>query len=264
MPEETKADIHLWYLHTEDFLTQAAREYCNAVISPEEIQRAERFRLPEHRQRFVLTRGLVRAVLSHHCEDVSPAHWCFTTNAHGKPFIDLPALSPQLSFNVSHSGQRIAVAVTEAADIGMDVETVNGQRSIEKIAHRFFAETEYLDLKHLPTDNQVDRFYNIWTLKESYIKALGVGMSLSLGNFAFELDDALPLVPRLDPVSQQQASDNDMAWQFWLYNDVAGYRLAIASRSRKNDSAHSLYVNRLTGFFEPGQAGLVPLGQSGP
>jgi len=89
-----------------------------------------------------------------------------------------------IHFNISHSGNCVVCAVDEKA-VGVDIEVI---KPIDfNIAERFFSKAEYLTLINQPKEMQMKYFYMIWTLKESYIKADGRGLSLPLNSFSIDI-----------------------------------------------------------------------------
>ena len=95
----------------------------------------------------------------------------------GKPFFDK---HPEIHFNVSHSGRWVVVALSEAP-VGLDVEKMRNANLA--VARRFFAKEEYLQLIAQPPELQRSFFFDLWTLKESYLKALGTGLTRPLNTF---------------------------------------------------------------------------------
>lgn len=99
------------------------------------------------------------------------------TNKYGKPLFQG---NDELHFNNSHSGQWVVCAISDSP-VGIDVEKV---RDIDfNIGEHCFSEKEYLDLSAQTAEAKLDYFYDLWTLKESYIKAVGLGLSLPLSSF---------------------------------------------------------------------------------
>ena len=78
-------------------------------------------------------------------------------------------------------------------DIGVDVECARKPRRVEAIAQRFFSDLEATQLLSLPGDQQQSRFYDLWTLKEAYIKACGMGLAIPPDHMAFQMASTLDL-----------------------------------------------------------------------
>lgn len=186
------------------------------VMSPAEWEQHDRFVFEKDRRRYRITRLLVRCVLSRYVP-VAPRDWVFGATAFGRPFIanDHPAAA-DLRFNLSHSDQVVMLAITHGMDVGIDVEDL-GRRVPLDVAGSFFAADEVRQLDALPLAMKPRRFLDFWTLKESYIKARGKGLSLPLSQFAFDLERAGGLRLELDPRLQDTAGH----WSFWAWQPSA-------------------------------------------
>jgi 4'-phosphopantetheinyl transferase len=193
------------------------------LLPEEERAAADRFHFESGRHQQLITRALVRTVLSRYCE-VAPEHWRFVRDDHGRPHVTSDQRVPGLpAFNLSHSRGLIVCAVTGASAVGADVEDVNERRSSLEIAQRYFSAAESAALCALPPEQQTDRFFQYWTLKESYIKARGKGLSIPLGHFAFGFEGERGLSVRFDEPLQ----DDPSRWRFWLYRPSPGCMAAV-------------------------------------
>lgn len=147
-------------------------------VSEERRGQASRFVHQADAYRSVLGEVLSRVTLSK-LTGLRPVELSFTRNKYGKPALRNDA---DVQFNVSHSGNWIALISGGGADLGVDVEKI---APIDmKIAERFFSLTESRFLAAEPTEMQLETFYRLWTLKESYIKAVGMGLSMPLDSFS--------------------------------------------------------------------------------
>ena len=177
-----------------------------ALLAPAEHERAQRFRFERDRLRFVATRVMVRSVLSCYAP-VEPADWHFEFNAHGRPHVAARhADAAGLRFNVSHADALVVVAVTGGAEVGVDVEDTARPATLG-VADRFFTRGEAAAMNALPPDERIRRFWQLWTLKESYMKARGLGLALPLDSFSFDFDPAAP-------VRLVAADDHPGRWRF--------------------------------------------------
>lgn len=102
----------------------------------------------------------------------------FVYNSYGKPYL---ANNNRIEFNVSHSGDWV-VCVVYHSQIGIDIEEIK-EKEYLKLSKRFFSTKEVQDLMIKPKEKQLQYFYNLWTLKESYVKNIGCGLSMSLSSF---------------------------------------------------------------------------------
>lgn len=156
----------------------------NSILSGEEIQRLVAFRFQRDRELYRAAHLFLRQVLSRYAP-LAPAQWQFSRNAYGKPAIANPDYT-DLRFNLSHTHGLIACAVTQRYAIGVDVETIKPLIDLPALCQYAFTTDEAADvLAKASHPQQTDRFYRYWTLKEAYIKARGMGLSLPLQQFGF-------------------------------------------------------------------------------
>jgi 4'-phosphopantetheinyl transferase len=153
-----------------------------ALMSSDEGARQMRLRYPHLRRAFTVTRALVRLTLSQYA-DVDPAAWEFDHAEHGKPRIAKPR-GIDLGFSVSHTSSLIAVLVVRGAEAGVDVERIDRDFRVESIAQRFFSPAERAALLNLEEHRRARRFFQLWTAKEAYLKARGLGLLLPLDGFS--------------------------------------------------------------------------------
>ena len=221
----TAADVHIWRLRPDEVTTELRRAVAEPLLAPPEREAAARRIFERHRHRFILTRALVRRTLSRYAP-VAPTDWIFDVGPQGKPGIESPRLASPPRFNISHADGCIVCAVTLGHDVGVDVEHPARRASGLSIARRFFAPAEVRDLAGLAREALSERFFAYWTLKEAYIKARGLGLSLPLRHFSFELLPAagarIHFAPELD--------DDPTHWQFLRMSLDDGHTLALAIR----------------------------------
>jgi 4'-phosphopantetheinyl transferase len=167
------ADVDLWRAELD--LDELQLSAFSLTLSADEIDRSRRFHRSVDRQRFVARRGWLRRILSDYLS-VPPEVWRFAYDGNGKPRL-AGAANQQLKFNMSHSGGLAVYAVCRDREVGIDVERVSEDVDVEALARRFFSKTEQDALTALPAALQLRAFYERWTRKEAYLKAVGVGLS---------------------------------------------------------------------------------------
>lgn len=209
-------------------------ELYRSWLSDIETARYERFYFDSDRKLFLIAWALVRSMLSTYA-DVDPADWRFTLNRYGKPEIAGPDTASRLRFNLSHTRGLVACIVVPELDVGIDVEDRRRETQGPEIARRFFSAAEVAEFERLPVDKQQTAFYEYWTLKEAYIKAVGVGISLGLGRFSFDLDHDGPPVghPERQPPSisfSAELGGDPAAWQFAQWEPTPHHAMAAAIR----------------------------------
>ena len=217
------AEVHLWSARPAGFADAAQLARLRAILTDEERARIDLSRFVRNRRTGLVTRALVRMTLSRYC-DVPPERWRFRVNGHGRPEIASPA-SP-LRFNVSHTDRLVVCLVGRGRELGVDVESLERDRRWLDLADRFFAAAEARTLRGAPVALRARRFLEYWTLKESYVKARGRGLTLPLSGFWFDLP-----TPARDGIRIRftPAVDDDPArWQFTLESLGADHVAATA------------------------------------
>jgi 4'-phosphopantetheinyl transferase len=174
---------------------------------------------------FIVAHALLRTALSR-CAAARPEEWRFSTAAHGRPEIDTPPTRPRLRFNLSHTRGLVACAVTLERDVGIDVEHIGRWADTVALARRYFSSPENRLLAGLPAPAARARFFSLWTLKESYVKARGLGLGIPLDVVSFQVVPGMPPAVSFGPGHDEDAR----AWQFALLEPRPGCRLAVAAR----------------------------------
>lgn len=172
-------DVHIHLLRPE-----LVKDTDNKTLDATEHQRAQSFKFDKDRDLYVAAHLFLRQVLSRYAP-VPKKDWQFVSNAYGKPAIANPGYG-WLQFNLSHTQGRVACAVARNRAVGVDVEQHKCLSDLPSLCRHSFSppEAEHVLSTHVP-DQQQQRFFSYWTLKEAYIKARGIGLSLPLQQFSF-------------------------------------------------------------------------------
>jgi 4'-phosphopantetheinyl transferase len=195
------------------------------LLDAEERKQERRFYFARDRRRYLVTRALVRTVLSRYLS-IAPEAWVFAPNPYGRPeIVNGPARDAGLSFNLSHTHSLIVLGVTRGRALGVDVENVQAREAPLEITSHYFAPQEVAVLTAAPRHEQQHRFFEYWTFKESYIKARGMGLSLPLDKFSFHYHDERAVGIAIDP----ELSDDAARWQFWQFRPTPEYLVAICA-----------------------------------
>lgn len=144
---------------------------------------------------------------------------------HGKPHA-LDASYPQ--FNLSHGGQRVAIAFSRECAIGVDVEALRRRHSSLELAERFFAAEEAHALAALDASEQQAAFINLWTCKEAVLKALGRGIAFGLDRLRFDLHGMIP--GKLVEIAAEAGAVAD--WQILRFDAGSDHAGALAWHGR--------------------------------
>jgi 4'-phosphopantetheinyl transferase len=239
-------DVLVRYRFTRD--EEADVPIATAPLSADERERAARFVFARDRADYVAAHVLLRQTL---CEAAGgrPEDWRFALTSHGKPVLANPPPGATVAFNLSHTRGLVACVVSHASraddrtdegpaagdlgpdvgiDVGIDVEGLrvrDAPGELLALAARFFSAAEVRGLEAEAIGDRDARFLDLWTLKEAYIKAVGLGLSIPLDSFGFRLDGhgVLQFVP---PATEKETA----AWQFALFEPSKQHRLAVAIR----------------------------------
>ncbi|MFN2308572.1 MAG: 4'-phosphopantetheinyl transferase superfamily protein [Gammaproteobacteria bacterium] len=224
-------EVHLWVTRPRILQDGELLERYAALLSDSERGRQQRYRFARHRHDDLVSRALVRTSLGHYLA-MPPAELRFASGDRGKPYLVNPPVP--LEFNLSHTEDFIVCAVAGTRAVGVDVEWLQRRSDTAALARRYFSERENALLLDLAGERQRDRFFDYWTLKESYIKACGQGLAIPLRHVSFEIGESadefindqieLRFVPGRD--------DRPDDWCSWLIRPHRDYRMALTVRVR--------------------------------
>ena len=169
-------------------------EACRAAeahLTPGERARADRFRRECDRRRFVVARARLRELLAERL-DTSPRAVQLTYGRAGKPALGPRHQCAGLRFNVSHCGDVLAVAIVDGCEVGIDIEAVRPLPDADDIAAIVFSAHERTEYRALPPAAKFCGFFNGWTRKEAFVKAIGDGLGYPLDQFDVSLSPDRP------------------------------------------------------------------------
>jgi 4'-phosphopantetheinyl transferase len=212
MPVRRQVIVWSWGLKSGPFVGDDA----DALLADDERARQRSFVSPELQRRFLAARAGLRTLLGRHL-DLDPRRLSFATNEFGKPRL---AGNDQVHFNLSHCEERAVLAISDAAEVGIDLER---ERPIEHVdlAKRYFHPNEVAAITASRDEAEQRRaFFLVWTLKEAVVKALGTGLSTPLDSFEVGIGATTPRLA----VAPEGAP---RTW--WLHAaTAAGYCCALA------------------------------------
>lgn len=216
--------LYLWFGRPDDFEDKEISERASALLSEDERSRMHSFKFEASRREYLAAHLLARTALSH-CTPHAPEFWRFRANPYGKPFVD--PLS-DLSFSLSRRHGLVACLVARGYEVGVDVESYERSAQIIEVANRVFSAQELAQLDQLSPDLRLDHAVSLWTLKEAYCKARGMGFSLPLQRFSFLRSPSAGLHFEVD----FSLGDDAARWKFCLL-DRAGHRVALIVERRQ-------------------------------
>lgn len=158
-------EVHVWQASLDRSVEQITK--FREFLSVDERERADRFKFDQHRNRFIVGRGILRSLLAQYLQS-DPKVLEFSYGSHGKPFLK----STNLQFNLAHSQDLGLFAITYDYFIGVDIEKIREIKDISALTQRFFSQSECQSIR-----NQVPVFFRHWTCKEAFLKATGKGLS---------------------------------------------------------------------------------------
>jgi 4'-phosphopantetheinyl transferase len=225
----------VFFVATKDVRDTAA---LRALLSPDETAKVRRFFKADNAHEYLLAHALLRLALSRFAA-VDPRAWTFAAEAFGRPVIAGPASAPPLTFSLSHTNGLVACAVAHNRAVGVDVEwQARGTDSLA-IAAQFFSVVEVAWLRAQPPEQQSQNFLQLWTLKEAYLKARGVGLALPLDGFSFVPDGA-----DIGLTFSAAIDDDPGRWHFAQQCPTPGHVLAVAAEVREEKTVKI----EITGF----------------
>jgi len=177
-------ELHLWSAVLT--LDEQQEIHYLTYLSEDEKYRADRFRTPQLRQRFIAARGILRELLGKYLS-CPPSDIVFAYGEHGKPSLQ-GANSARLNFNIAHSHDMAVYGFTIGRLVGVDIEKVDDHYK-EAIAKRYFTPEENAKLSRLAEPQRIQAFYCIWAYKEALMKAIGKGLSYPIAQFSVFFDN---------------------------------------------------------------------------
>ena len=218
-------EIHVWRVFLDDVGLPLAR--WEATLSASERRRAEQFRFDHDRRRFVVRRGVLRALLGRYlgmsADDVTLA-----IRPLGKPALVPADGSEDLRFNYSHSGGLAVYAFTVRADVGVDTERIRSLPDLDAIVRSMFTEAERLSLGR--EENRLEQFFHLWTAKEAVLKASGEGLMRPPAS----IEITLGTTPRIGLARDLAGADGGGEWSVSTLTIADGFAGAVAvARGRR-------------------------------
>lgn len=191
--------------------------FFKGLLNSQELKRASGYHFEKDRLTCIVSRGILKLILGSYisriAEDV-----IICIDKYGKPYIE----SDNLSFNLSHSGDAVLYSVTSGRNVGVDIQHMREIDSMDDIVERFFSEDEISDYRSLPEHLKKEGFYNCWSRKEAYIKALGLGLSYPLDSFT------VSLIPGSDVKLLNDKSNDISQWSLKGLPVFPEYAAAVA------------------------------------
>lgn len=226
-PQLLEKHIHLWRVNVSDFISRVSE--LAPILNAKEKTKAERFHFEKDRDNYIVSQACLRLLLSAYL-NIPPNEVEFCEGAHGKPYLKQ---ADGFQFNLSNSHGCVIYAVTLNCEIGVDVEYSPKTVEFHKLATRFFTKSEADQLVKLEGDALRQAFFNVWTRKEAFIKAIGEGLSFPLKDFEVSVKDPARIIT---------IKDNELEAKEWFmqgFEPAKDYVSAVAVK--KNIDSVSYY-----------------------
>lgn len=213
-------DVHVWCVPLS--VPEELKRRLTEILSPDERERANRYAHRAAREQFATARAFVRLVLARYL-GTHPRRIRFEQTNTGKPMLP----GRPLHFNVSHSHELGLIAVTRRGEVGIDIERVRTMPTFLDMAGRYFTPCESSAIRDLPRTVSEEAFFHVWTRKEAFLKAIGLGLSHGLERFAVS-------VPPDNPARILHIDGDRCAGKRWHLRGLVpspGYVAALAIES---------------------------------
>lgn len=170
--------VNIFYTNINDCIKDYPRY--RILLNKDELNKADRYYFEKDRICYTVARAKLKQLLSLYT-DLNPEKIVFKYNDYGKPYID-----NNIKFNISHSKDYIVYAFS-CFDIGIDIEYMKENIKYKELIHRYFSKLEIEEFLTVSEEKQKEAFFNGWSRKEAYIKAVGKGLSIPLNSFDVSL-----------------------------------------------------------------------------
>lgn len=216
-------EAHIWQISLKQ--NDEALQISARLLDETEQSKTAKFRFGKDRKNYIAAHGAMREILSLYLE-ICPQNIEFETNSYGKPF--LCGGKSDISFNLSHSGELALLAITKGSKIGVDIELIRADIAAENLAEQVFSTLEIETWRNLPENFKAKAFFDCWTRKEAFIKAVGKGLSYPLKDFSV----AFSPCEQARLIALENTKLKAENWQIIELNIAENYAAAMAIEAR--------------------------------
>lgn len=222
------SEIQVWRINLDCQPFEPAR--WQAGLAAEERMRAADFKFARDQRRFIIRRAVLRQLLGK-CLATSPLAVRMESGSNGKPAIAGQRGPEGIRFSCSHSGDWALIAIARGIEMGVDLERHRDLPDAEDLTRAFFSEVEIRALAALPATKKTAGFFNCWTRKEAFVKAIGLGLSFPLNQFAVSLAPDAPAAI----LSMPENIGESIEWSMISLNVAPEYSAALAFAKPRAD-----------------------------
>lgn len=203
--------VWLLDIHSSEWLLSQA----DTILSPKELQYVHRYTRYIDTLRSMLPRVLLHILLAEY-SGLSPKNIAIEHLSSGQPYVEG---IPEVYFSISHSGEYAVVSISLNGKVGVDIEKFNPNFDYLPISERYFHPIEHKDILY---SKSYEKFYNYWTAKESYVKAIGEGLKREFNSFYVDLNNHL-VYDLVNP---------NLSWQLVQNSIIEGYSLSVVLENK--------------------------------
>lgn len=226
-------EVHVWYIDIKEQLTSIDL-YWN-VLSADEKNKALAYKFEKDKNCAIIARGTLRELLGQYLK-TKPSALNFKYSKYGKPRV---INSDEIQFNLSHSGTTILIGFVKNHHIGIDVERIK-EIDYMAVGQHSFSKEELNNLLALDKAYHTQAFYNCWTRKEAFIKAVGSGLSFPLDQFVVSLDSA----EKAYLLDTKWNTNEKLQWTLHSIIPDENYIGAFAIKGKVNLTFHYKYTQK--------------------
>lgn len=216
---EITAAVRVWFAATDPLLRPGLRDGCLGLLSEQERGRYQGLRFERDRAAYLAAHAMLRLCLAPKM-GLAPERLRFGLGSQGKPFVHGAGSLAPVQFNLSHAHHVVACVISEAGPCGIDVEQTRDAPELNAVANSVFTDEERACLARQEPQRRLTHFFDLWSLKEAYLKALGVGLLGDTRRASFAIG------------SEGVRADvrDEAGWQFHLQAVEPDHRIAVAVR----------------------------------
>jgi 4'-phosphopantetheinyl transferase len=223
-------EIHIWQVSLD--LPFSHHEAAYQLLNIEEKNRACRYKFQSDKRHFVAARAILKCILGGYT-GMTAKNLIFERNMYGKPRLIQPGRERQLFFNLSHSREMALVACAINREVGIDIERIDLSINFQEILDRYFTASERLTFVSLERCQRREKFFEYWTCKEAYLKAIGLGLSKRLNSFRLVIDGTINIV-------EEKEGLQNKTWSIQL---LPVRRPWVAALAASGQAVRTLFLN---------------------
>ena len=220
-------EVLVLHLRPSSISVDTAQRVLLPRLSDDEQQRHARFRFDDDRHTYAVAHALLRTALGRFA-GVPARSLEFSVGLHGRPDPSAPPEAAAFLANLSHTTDHVACGFSRGLLVGVDVEYTGRNVELLAVAERVFSPVEFAGLQALAAEAQRHRFFDLWTLKEAYIQAIGKGLAAPLRAITFLAEQADPVPVTFAP----EADDDGARWRLRRYAPSSEHRLSVCWSGR--------------------------------